>query len=407
MERYGLTRDSEGRPRLECPYRGTRLLRHLLYTKGTAFTEEERFAFGLEGLLPHHTSTIEEQERRVYENIVRKTDPLEKYVGLAALQDRNERLFYRVLGGPSRGVPAHRLHAHGGAGLPAVEPHLPPGPGALDHPRPPGTHPRGAGQRPLRGRAAHRGDGQRAHPRPRRSGGGGHGHPRGQARPLHRRRGDSALADPPGEPRRGDGQPGPAGRSPLSRVADAPLARSGVRLAGERVRGGGEDPFPPGSPAVGGLQEGERLPPARPAPGEPPELQRRHPRHGGRSGGRNSRRRPGHGGAARGPARGAARGRSGGHRHRPPPAANPGGRGGLGRSPDSRHCQPRHPWARGGRPAHRRRAQAPLRLAARAGGRGGARPEAAPRPPGRGARSRSPPSSSAPRASPAPSARRW
>ena len=97
MERYGLTRDSEDRPRLECPYRGTRLLRHPLYTKGTAFTEEERFAFGLEGLLPHHTSTIEEQEERVYENIVRKTDSLEKYVGLAALQDRNERLFYRLI----------------------------------------------------------------------------------------------------------------------------------------------------------------------------------------------------------------------------------------------------------------------------------------------------------------------
>jgi malate dehydrogenase (oxaloacetate-decarboxylating) len=97
MERYGLTRDSEGRSRLECPYRGTRLLQHPLYTKGTAFTEEERFAFGLEGLLPHHTSPIEEQEERVYENIVRKTDPLEKYVGLAALQDRNERLFYRLL----------------------------------------------------------------------------------------------------------------------------------------------------------------------------------------------------------------------------------------------------------------------------------------------------------------------
>jgi malic enzyme len=82
---------------VECPYRGTRLLRHPLYTKGTAFTEEERFAFGLEGLLPHHVSTIEEQSRRAYENLARKTDPLEKYIGLAALQDRNEHLFYRVL----------------------------------------------------------------------------------------------------------------------------------------------------------------------------------------------------------------------------------------------------------------------------------------------------------------------
>jgi malic enzyme len=78
-------------------YRGATLLRQPLYTKGTAFTEEERAAFGLEGLLPDHVSTMEQQARRIYENILRKTDPLEKYIGLAALQDRNERLFYRVL----------------------------------------------------------------------------------------------------------------------------------------------------------------------------------------------------------------------------------------------------------------------------------------------------------------------
>jgi malic enzyme len=97
MEKFGLTHDALGRPRVECPYRSTRLLRHPLYTKGSAFSEEERLAFGLEGLLPSHVSTLEEQSRRVYENIARKTEPLEKYIGLAALQDRNEHLFYRVL----------------------------------------------------------------------------------------------------------------------------------------------------------------------------------------------------------------------------------------------------------------------------------------------------------------------
>jgi malic enzyme len=97
MESYGRRTDTLGRPRLECPYRGTRLLRHPLYTKGTGFSEEERFAFGLDGLLPHHVSTLEEQSRRAYESVARKTDPLEKFIGLAALQDRNEHLFYRVL----------------------------------------------------------------------------------------------------------------------------------------------------------------------------------------------------------------------------------------------------------------------------------------------------------------------
>ena len=97
MERYGLKQDGFGNRRLAVPYRGTRLLRQPMYTKGTAFTQEERVAFGLEGLLPHTVSSQDQQSRRVYANISRKTDPLEKYIGLAALQDRNETLFYRVL----------------------------------------------------------------------------------------------------------------------------------------------------------------------------------------------------------------------------------------------------------------------------------------------------------------------
>jgi hypothetical protein len=73
------------------------LLRDPMYNKGTAFTREERAALGLEGLLPWAVSSMEQQARRAYENIVRKTDPLERHIGLAALHDRNEHLFYRVL----------------------------------------------------------------------------------------------------------------------------------------------------------------------------------------------------------------------------------------------------------------------------------------------------------------------
>jgi malic enzyme len=68
-----------------------------MYNKGSAFTADERAALGLEGLLPHAVNTIEQQARRVGENLARKSDPLEKYIGLASLQDRNEHLFYRVL----------------------------------------------------------------------------------------------------------------------------------------------------------------------------------------------------------------------------------------------------------------------------------------------------------------------
>ena len=97
METLGLKLDSDGKPRLEVPYRGVPLLRHPMYTKSSAFTQEEREAFGLEGLLPSAVSTMEQQERRVYDNITRKSDPLEKFIGLAALQGRNEHLFYRLL----------------------------------------------------------------------------------------------------------------------------------------------------------------------------------------------------------------------------------------------------------------------------------------------------------------------
>lgn len=65
--------------------------------KGTAFTREERDALGLWGLLPPGINTMSEQVLRVMGNYRRKTSDLEKYIFLAALQDRNQTLFYRVL----------------------------------------------------------------------------------------------------------------------------------------------------------------------------------------------------------------------------------------------------------------------------------------------------------------------
>jgi len=65
--------------------------------KGTAFTEEERTKFGLDGLLPPHVESLEEQVVRAYETYKRKDDDLERHIYLRALQDTNEVLFYRLL----------------------------------------------------------------------------------------------------------------------------------------------------------------------------------------------------------------------------------------------------------------------------------------------------------------------
>jgi malic enzyme len=97
MERYESRGGGGGRAVVRVPYRGPALLAHSMYNKSTAFTREERDTFGLNGLLPDAVSTMGQQARRVYGNIVRKQDALERYIGLAALHDRNEILFFRVL----------------------------------------------------------------------------------------------------------------------------------------------------------------------------------------------------------------------------------------------------------------------------------------------------------------------
>ncbi|HET9041737.1 MAG TPA: NAD-dependent malic enzyme, partial [Burkholderiales bacterium] len=83
-----------GRPAIP---RGVDLLRDPALNKGTAFTDAERDALGLRGLLPPLIATQEEQVGRILENLRRVPDPLDKYIRLEALHTRNEALFYRVL----------------------------------------------------------------------------------------------------------------------------------------------------------------------------------------------------------------------------------------------------------------------------------------------------------------------
>ena len=94
---------SNARPGL---LRGAALLSNPLLNKGTAFSMQERDAFGLRGLLPPRVFTIEEQVAQAIANYRRKKDALEKYIFLSNLQNRNETLFYRlVLEFPEEMVP--------------------------------------------------------------------------------------------------------------------------------------------------------------------------------------------------------------------------------------------------------------------------------------------------------------
>jgi len=77
--------------------RGEQILRDRSQNKDAAFTHAERKKLGVEGLLPPAVLTIQQQVAMELEHIFQKRDPLEQYIGLIALLDRNEILFYRLL----------------------------------------------------------------------------------------------------------------------------------------------------------------------------------------------------------------------------------------------------------------------------------------------------------------------
>jgi malate dehydrogenase (oxaloacetate-decarboxylating) len=82
---------------MEIDRTGYDLILSSLLNKGTAFSEEERDAFMLHGLLPPHIATLEDQRDRAYEALHRTAEPVERYVNLRSLQDANETLFYSLL----------------------------------------------------------------------------------------------------------------------------------------------------------------------------------------------------------------------------------------------------------------------------------------------------------------------
>ena len=81
----------------ETTCRGYSVLSDPWLNKGTAFTEPERAALGLTGLLPSRVLTLDQQAQRAYQQCSQQASALDQNVYLTALHDRNEVLFYRVL----------------------------------------------------------------------------------------------------------------------------------------------------------------------------------------------------------------------------------------------------------------------------------------------------------------------
>ena len=74
--------------------RGRALLNDPTNNKGTAFSQDEREKFGLEGLLPTRVEDIDEQCARIRDKYDRLHDDLERHIFLRAVQDSNQTLFY-------------------------------------------------------------------------------------------------------------------------------------------------------------------------------------------------------------------------------------------------------------------------------------------------------------------------
>ena len=94
------------KPETEITKRGVALLRNPSLNKSTAYTEAEKQALGLVGLVPDATESEDLQLRRVMMQLGHKTTDLDRYIYLTNLLDHDETLFYRtVMSDPARFLP--------------------------------------------------------------------------------------------------------------------------------------------------------------------------------------------------------------------------------------------------------------------------------------------------------------
>ncbi|KAG0671850.1 NAD-dependent malic enzyme, mitochondrial [Kluyveromyces marxianus] len=82
---------------IECPMEGFQLLNSPLFNKGSAFTLEERKAFGLEGLLPPQVNTLDEQVERAYKQLCYLKTPLAQNDFMTSMRVQNKVLFFELV----------------------------------------------------------------------------------------------------------------------------------------------------------------------------------------------------------------------------------------------------------------------------------------------------------------------
>lgn len=82
---------------IECPFTGFQLLNSSLFNKGSAFTDEEREAFDLVGLLPPQVNTLDEQVERAYNQLCYLKTPLLKNDFCVSMRVQNKVLYYELV----------------------------------------------------------------------------------------------------------------------------------------------------------------------------------------------------------------------------------------------------------------------------------------------------------------------
>lgn len=82
---------------IECDLTDFHLLNSPLFNKGTAFTQEERNAFNLNGLLPPQINTLDEQVERAYKQLSFLKTPLAKNDFCTSMRVQNKVLFYELV----------------------------------------------------------------------------------------------------------------------------------------------------------------------------------------------------------------------------------------------------------------------------------------------------------------------